>query len=61
MHYRPLVGIPGIEIRTHRTTLYNSVYRADDQLLAGTHIARGVNAYGAPLWHLRRNGTGGSL
>ncbi|MFJ6746958.1 helix-turn-helix domain-containing protein [Streptomyces sp. NPDC091266] len=58
MHYRPLFGVPGIEIRTHETTLYNSIYRADDQLLANAHVW-GVNAYGAPVWHLRRNGDGG--
>ncbi|MFI0151591.1 XRE family transcriptional regulator [Streptomyces lydicus] len=58
MHYRPLLGVPGIEIRNHGTTLYNSIYRADDQLLANAHVW-GVNAYGAPVWHLRRNGDGG--
>ncbi|MFF0628958.1 helix-turn-helix domain-containing protein [Streptomyces sp. NPDC004296] len=40
------------------TTLYNSLYRADDQLLANAHVW-GVNAYGAPVWHLRRNNDGG--
>lgn len=58
MHYRPLIGVPGIEVRTHGTTLYNSLYRADDQLLVNAHVW-GVNAYGAPVWHLRRNGDGG--
>ncbi|MGP8297549.1 XRE family transcriptional regulator [Streptomyces inhibens] len=58
MHYRPLLGVPGIEIRTHETTLYNSIYRADDQLLANAHVW-GVNAYGAPVWRLRRNGDDG--
>ncbi|WP_328547931.1 XRE family transcriptional regulator [Streptomyces platensis] len=58
MHYRPLLGVPGVEIRTHGSTLYNSIYRADDQLLANAHVW-GVNAYGAPVWHLRRNGDGG--
>ncbi|MFE1444442.1 XRE family transcriptional regulator [Streptomyces sp. NPDC058739] len=58
MHYRPLVGIPGIEVRTHTTTLYNSIYRADDQALVNGHVW-GVNAYAAPVWHLRRNGPGG--
>ncbi|MFG2180509.1 XRE family transcriptional regulator [Streptomyces abikoensis] len=58
MHYRPLVGVPGIEIRTHGTTLYNSLYRADDQLLVNAHIW-GANAFAAPVWHLRRNGDGG--
>ncbi|WP_330330775.1 helix-turn-helix domain-containing protein [Streptomyces sp. NBC_00536] len=58
MHYRPLLGVPGIELRTHGTTLYNSLYRADDQALVNAHVW-GVNAYGAPVWHLRRNGDGG--
>ncbi|MFQ6194163.1 helix-turn-helix domain-containing protein [Streptomyces sp. NPDC000405] len=58
MHYRPLVGVPGIKIRTHGTTLYNSLYRADDQLLVNAHIW-GANAFAAPVWHLRRNGDGG--
>ncbi|MFP8887546.1 MULTISPECIES: helix-turn-helix domain-containing protein [Streptomyces] len=57
MHYRPLVGVPGIEIRTHGTTLYNSLYRADDQMLVNAHVW-GVNAYGAPVWHLRRHDNG---
>lgn len=58
MHYRPLVGVPNIELRTHGTTLYNSIYRADDQALVNAHVW-GVNAYGAPVWHLRRSGAGG--
>ncbi|MBH0244813.1 helix-turn-helix transcriptional regulator [Streptomyces cavourensis] len=58
MHYRPLAGVPGIEVRTHATTLYKSIYRADDQALVNAHVW-GVNAYGAPVWHLRRSGKGG--
>jgi len=58
MHYRPLAGVSGIEVRTHATTLYNSIYRADDQALVNAHVW-GVNAYGAPVWHLRRSGSGG--
>ncbi|MGW2559645.1 XRE family transcriptional regulator [Streptomyces sp. NPDC001514] len=58
MHYRPLLDVPGVELRTHGTTLYNSLYRADDQVLVNAHVW-GVNAYGAPVWHLRRNGSGG--
>ncbi|MFI8876466.1 XRE family transcriptional regulator [Streptomyces sp. NPDC055243] len=58
MHYRPLVGAPNIELRTHGTTLYNSIYRADDQVLVNSHVW-GVNAYGSPVWHLRRSGRGG--
>ncbi|WEH16615.1 helix-turn-helix transcriptional regulator [Streptomyces sp. VNUA24] len=60
MHYRPLVGVPGIEVRTHATTLYNSIYRADDQTLVNAHVW-GVNAYAAPVWHLRRIGAGGTF
>ncbi|MBT2440326.1 helix-turn-helix transcriptional regulator [Streptomyces sp. ISL-36] len=58
MHYRPLLDVPEVELRTHETTLYNSLYRADDQMLVNAHVW-GVNAYGAPVWHLRRNGNGG--
>lgn len=58
MHYRPLIGVLGIEIRLHGTTLYNSMYRADDELLVNAHVW-GVNAFAAPVWHLRRNGSGG--
>ncbi|MEU7167038.1 helix-turn-helix transcriptional regulator [Streptomyces morookaense] len=58
MHYRPLIGTSGIEVRTHGTTLYNSLYRADGEMLVNAH-AWGVNAYRAPVWHLRRIGNGG--
>ncbi|WP_448330553.1 helix-turn-helix domain-containing protein [Streptomyces sp. DSM 41534] len=57
LHYRPLIGTPGVEVRTHGTTLYNSLYRADDQVMVNAHVW-GVNAYGAPVWHLRRHGGG---
>ncbi|MEV5927645.1 helix-turn-helix domain-containing protein [Streptomyces cellulosae] len=53
MHYRPLLVVPGVEVRTHATTLYNSIYRADDQMLVNGHVY-GINAFGAPVWHLRR-------
>ncbi|MEU3664568.1 helix-turn-helix domain-containing protein [Streptomyces sp. NPDC032940] len=58
LHYRPLLSVPGVQIRTHSTTLYNSIYRADDQMLVNGHVF-GVNAYGAPVWQLRRTETGG--
>ncbi|MFG2980637.1 helix-turn-helix domain-containing protein [Streptomyces sp. NPDC048258] len=58
LHYRPLASVPGIKLRTHGTTLYNSLYRADDQVLVNAHVW-GVNAYGAPVWHLRRHDSGG--
>jgi len=33
--------------------LYNSIYRADDQLLVNTHVY-GEPAHNAPVLHLRR-------
>lgn len=58
MHYRSLRGVPGIELRTDGTTLYNSLYRSDDQVLVNSHLL-GINAYAAPVWHLRRATDGG--
>jgi transcriptional regulator with XRE-family HTH domain len=47
----------GAEIRLHREVIYNSLYRADDELLVGQH-AYGVPAGRAPVLHLRRAGSG---
>jgi len=38
--YRPLRQVEGVEFRLHRTVLYNSIYRADDQVLVNTHGVR---------------------
>jgi transcriptional regulator with XRE-family HTH domain len=35
---RPLLSVPGIELRMHGTTLYNSIFLADDALLVNTHV-----------------------
>jgi transcriptional regulator with XRE-family HTH domain len=43
--YRPLTKSDNIEIRLHRTILYNSIYLADDQLIVNQH------AYGIPAAH----------
>jgi transcriptional regulator with XRE-family HTH domain len=51
--YRPLRKADGVEFRFHRTVLYNSIYRADDQVLVNTHLF-GVTAAHAPVWHLRK-------
>jgi transcriptional regulator with XRE-family HTH domain len=51
--YRPLRQAEGVEFRFHRTVLYNSIYRADDQVLVNTHLF-GVTAPHAPVWHLRK-------
>jgi transcriptional regulator with XRE-family HTH domain len=57
--YHPLNGVDGIEIRCHATTLYNSIYRFDDEMLVNTHVY-GFMAAHAPLLHLRRL-SGGDL
>ena len=51
--FRPLQSVPNVEIRLHGTILYNSIYRADDQLLVNTHIY-GTMANNAPVFHLRK-------
>ncbi|MWA11209.1 helix-turn-helix domain-containing protein [Streptomyces sp. BA2] len=53
MNYAPLFRLPSVEFRLHDTTLYNSIYRADNQLLANGHVY-GVGAYMAPVLHLQR-------
>jgi hypothetical protein len=58
--YRPLRDLEGIEFRLHRTVLYNSIYRADDQVLVNTHIY-GFGASQAPVLHLRRVAGGGMV
>jgi lambda repressor-like predicted transcriptional regulator len=51
--FRPLAKLDNVEIRLHGTTLYNSIYRADEQLLVNTHIY-GMIANNAPAFHLRK-------
>jgi transcriptional regulator with XRE-family HTH domain len=57
--FQPLSAIDGVEIRCHATTLYNSIYRFDDEMLVNTHVY-GFAAGHAPLLHLRRL-SGGDL
>jgi transcriptional regulator with XRE-family HTH domain len=57
-HYEPLHGHERVELRLHDTTLYNSIFRFDEDMLVNTHVW-GANAYGAPLIHLRRVDGGG--
>ena len=52
-YYRPLLGAPGVEFHLHRTTLYNSIFRFDDQMMVNQHIY-GTYGYLAPILHLRR-------
>lgn len=50
---RQVTGVPGIEVRTHGTTLYNSLYRFDEDLMVNGH-AYGEPASHSPIMHLRR-------
>ena len=51
--FQPLTDQPGVSLRLHDTVLYNSIYRADDELMVNTH-AYGCAASGSPVLHLRR-------
>jgi hypothetical protein len=51
--YRPLAAIENIEIRLHQTVLYNSIYRADDQLLVNQHTYS-IPAARSPAFNLRK-------
>jgi hypothetical protein len=57
--YEGLRGHENACVYFHRTTLYNSIYRFDDEMLVNTHLY-GVPAAYAPVIHLRRL-TGGDL
>ena len=55
--YRPLAAVENTEIRLHRAVLYNSIYRADDQMLANQHTY-GISATQAPVFCLTDTGSG---
>ena len=56
--YRPLADTTGVEVRLHATTLYTSIYRVDDEMIANPHIL-GLPGAQAPALHLRRLAAGG--
>ncbi|MFC5027161.1 helix-turn-helix domain-containing protein [Streptomyces sp. DSM 41987] len=59
VNYSPLFAShPDIGFRLHDTTLYNSLYRSDDEMLVNPHVY-GIGAYMAPVFHLRRLPGGG--
>ncbi|MFE2290613.1 XRE family transcriptional regulator [Streptomyces sp. NPDC059452] len=59
VNYRPLFSShPEISFRLHDATLYNSLFRADDEMLVNAHVY-GIGAYMAPVFHLRRIPGGG--
>jgi hypothetical protein len=49
--YRSLCVVQSTEIRLHRTVLYNSIYRADGQLMVNQHTF-GIPAAQAPVFCL---------
>jgi hypothetical protein len=53
IYLRDAVGAPGVELRFHATTLYNSIYRFDDDMLVNAHVY-GSPAAHSPVLHLRR-------
>jgi Domain of unknown function (DUF5919) len=52
-YLRDAVGASGVEVRFHATTLYNSIYRFDDDMLVNAHVY-GSPAAHSPVLHLRR-------
>ncbi|WP_067658165.1 helix-turn-helix domain-containing protein [Nocardia harenae] len=56
---RPLESIDGVELRYHETTLYNSIFRFDNEMVVNMHVYGQPGAY-APAMHLRRL-SGGDL
>jgi hypothetical protein len=57
VHYRDLSGVANVGVRVHATTLYNSIYRFDDQMLVNAHVY-GFPAALAPVLHLRKLSAG---
>jgi hypothetical protein len=53
LHFRPLIGHERISVHLHDTTLYNSIFRFDDEMLVNAHLYA-TNAYAAPVLHFRR-------
>lgn len=50
---RAVFNASGVEIRLHETTLYNSIYRFDDEVLVNTHVY-GAMAAQSPVLRLQR-------
>ncbi|MFC7612293.1 XRE family transcriptional regulator [Actinokineospora soli] len=49
-----VAGLPNVEVRTHGTPLYNSIYRFDDQMLVNGH-SYGSLAGQNPVLHLQEH------
>ena len=55
--YRPLAKAGNVEIRLHDTVLYNSIYRADDELFVNQHTY-GIPAGHSPMFRYRESESG---
>ncbi|MFE7872916.1 XRE family transcriptional regulator [Micromonospora humida] len=51
--YQRLRDVQGVNVHFHRTTLYNSIFRFDDEMLVNSHVF-GFPAAHTPVMHLRR-------
>lgn len=56
-YFREIDNTEGIEIRTHGTVLYNSIYRFDNDMIVNPHVY-GKMASHAPALHLHRLSAG---
>ena len=52
-YYRDVAAMDGCEVRLHSTTLYNSLFRYDDEILTNDHVF-GEPASANPTFHFRR-------
>ncbi len=55
--YRPLSKVENVEVRLHRTILYNSIYRADDEVFVNQH-AYGIPAAHSPMFRYHESESG---
>jgi hypothetical protein len=56
-YFRDLQNTSGVELRTHGTVLYNSIYRFDEEMVINPHVY-GKMAPHAPALHLHRLSAG---
>jgi transcriptional regulator with XRE-family HTH domain len=52
-YLRDLLSASDVQVRLHQTTLYNSIYRFDDDMLVNAHVY-GAPAAQNPVMHLQR-------
>ena len=58
LHFAPLKGLSGVDVRQYASPMYNSVFRFDEEMLVTPHLYR-TPGYRAPLLHLQRGGADG--